>query len=281
MLPTRTGACSIPDSECSITHQWAAKADGAGDRDRTGDIQLGKLALPSALLIKDIKNQQFSHILNDLSGMTVGEQSALTASFAYPIPPFRERWTVWTVRGLIDGRLELRARMSGLDKPWSGRRGSNPQPTAWEAATLPLSYSRIRAIIPFALTGFLRQHGYLCARYQMIKPRLNQATRALLREFCAKDSLGDCQAMSEIDDNRDEIIRLQSRSDFRRSHEISDKLTTVANLLPMYFNKALPDTFVASSRRHGVGRPVHQWPLRTQVPPLREFLESLRSNFPT
>ena len=25
---------------------------------------------------------------------------------------------------------------------WSGRRGSNPQPTAWEAATLPLSYSR-------------------------------------------------------------------------------------------------------------------------------------------
>src|SRR5260370_22831384 len=27
-------------------------------------------------------------------------------------------------------------------KIWSGRRGSNPQPTAWEAATLPLSYSR-------------------------------------------------------------------------------------------------------------------------------------------
>ena len=27
-------------------------------------------------------------------------------------------------------------------KTWSGRRGSNPQPTAWEAATLPLSYSR-------------------------------------------------------------------------------------------------------------------------------------------
>jgi hypothetical protein len=26
---------------------------------------------------------------------------------------------------------------------WSGRRGSNPQPTAWEAATLPLSYSRL------------------------------------------------------------------------------------------------------------------------------------------
>src|SRR5437016_9589733 len=26
---------------------------------------------------------------------------------------------------------------------WSGRRGSNPRPTAWEAVTLPLSYSRL------------------------------------------------------------------------------------------------------------------------------------------
>jgi hypothetical protein len=28
------------------------------------------------------------------------------------------------------------------DKTWSGRRGSNPRPTAWKAVTLPLSYSR-------------------------------------------------------------------------------------------------------------------------------------------
>ena len=26
---------------------------------------------------------------------------------------------------------------------WSGRRGSNPRPTAWKAVTLPLSYSRV------------------------------------------------------------------------------------------------------------------------------------------
>src|SRR6266849_9429150 len=26
---------------------------------------------------------------------------------------------------------------------WSGRRESNPQPTAWKAVTLPLSYSRV------------------------------------------------------------------------------------------------------------------------------------------
>jgi hypothetical protein len=30
---------------------------------------------------------------------------------------------------------------------WSGRRGSNPQPTAWEAATLPLSYSRMASFV--------------------------------------------------------------------------------------------------------------------------------------
>jgi hypothetical protein len=30
-----------------------------------------------------------------------------------------------------------------LLKRWSGRRGSNPRPTAWKAVTLPLSYSRL------------------------------------------------------------------------------------------------------------------------------------------
>ena len=46
----------------------------------------------------------------------------------------------------------------------------------------------------------------------MITYLLNKIVRALLREFCAKDSLGDCQTMSEIGDNRDEIIRLQLAS---------------------------------------------------------------------
>ena len=35
---------------------------------------------------------------------------------------------------------EARAASEG----WSGRRGSNPRPTAWKAVTLPLSYSRLR-----------------------------------------------------------------------------------------------------------------------------------------
>src|SRR5262252_4745728 len=31
-----------------------------------------------------------------------------------------------------------------MGEGWSGRRGSNPRPTAWKAVTLPLSYSRLR-----------------------------------------------------------------------------------------------------------------------------------------
>src|SRR5499427_4328218 len=33
--------------------------------------------------------------------------------------------------------------MSWPHRIWSGRRGSNPRPTAWKAVTLPLSYSRV------------------------------------------------------------------------------------------------------------------------------------------
>jgi hypothetical protein len=82
----------------------------------------------------------------------------------------------------------------------------------------------------------------------MIKQRLNQAACTLLRQFCAEDSLGDCQTMSKIDDDRDEIIRLQFRSDLGRSQEISGEFTSVAKLLSVHFNEALPDTFAAESR---------------------------------
>ena len=34
-----------------------------------------------------------------------------------------------------------------LERSWSGRRGSNPRPTAWKAVTLPLSYSRLGLFI--------------------------------------------------------------------------------------------------------------------------------------
>src|SRR5487761_872554 len=54
---------------------------------------------------------------------------------------------------------------------WSGRRGSNPQPTAWEAATLPLSYSRsrLKLIIPTMRAlfdfHFLRAHVSIVSRF--------------------------------------------------------------------------------------------------------------------
>jgi len=38
---------------------------------------------------------------------------------------------------------EAARKVAGIkDNPWSGRRGSNPRPSAWEADALPLSYSR-------------------------------------------------------------------------------------------------------------------------------------------
>src|SRR4249920_2234586 len=39
---------------------------------------------------------------------------------------------------------------------WSGRRGSNPRPTAWKAVTLPLSYSRLRGSPPDASSPLRR-----------------------------------------------------------------------------------------------------------------------------
>jgi len=81
----------------------------------------------------------------------------------------------------------------------------------------------------------------------MIEQRLDQAACALLRKFCAKDSLPDSQAMSEIDHNRHEFIRRQSRSEIRRSQEVPENPTSIAKLLPMRFNEAFPDGFTSKS----------------------------------
>ena len=51
-------------------------------------------------------------------------------------------------------RAGLPAVARGASEGWSGRRGSNPRPTAWKAVTLPLSYSRLREpFCPFATAG--------------------------------------------------------------------------------------------------------------------------------
>ena len=48
----------------------------------------------------------------------------------------------------------LRITLKQASEGWSGRRGSNPRPTAWKAVTLPLSYSRLRARPPEARSHF-------------------------------------------------------------------------------------------------------------------------------
>ena len=57
------------------------------------------------------------------------------------------RWTLWTVS---------LAERKPVPKNWSGRRGSNPRPTAWEAVTLPLSYSRLPDRTQYYLRGGCR-----------------------------------------------------------------------------------------------------------------------------
>ncbi len=45
--------------------------------------------------------------------------------------------------------------MPTVPSNWSGRRESNPRPTAWKAVTLPLSYSRLTCAVPTGLNSVL------------------------------------------------------------------------------------------------------------------------------
>ena len=50
----------------------------------------------------------------------------------------------------LDDSLFETHRQSPASKFWSGRRESNPRPTAWKAVTLPLSYSRKTQLSAFS-----------------------------------------------------------------------------------------------------------------------------------
>ena len=99
-----------------------AKA-GADDQDRTGDLVLTKDALC-----------QLSYI-----GLRASSRRPSVVGRCHrsstAVSPTRSRW--------LASRSSLDA--SRASEGWSGRRGSNPRPTAWKAVTLPLSYSRLRA----------------------------------------------------------------------------------------------------------------------------------------
>ena len=102
---------------------------GADDQDRTGDL----------VLTKDVLCQ-LSYI-----GPYAQPRLAVTATEGNlprgrPNHASHRRWA-------LQSRPNLHAHSSkpGASGGWSGRRGSNPRPTAWKAVTLPLSYSRPRA----------------------------------------------------------------------------------------------------------------------------------------
>src|ERR1700679_905421 len=84
-------------------------------------------------------------------------------------------------------------------------------------------------------------------RDQMIKQRVNQVPCSLRRKFCAKNLLCDREAMSEIEDNHHEFIRFYTHMNLGRPREVPDEISRVADLLPMYFNKGLPNMFASKS----------------------------------
>src|SRR6188768_498628 len=94
---------------------------GADDRDRTGDLVLTKDALC-----------QLSYIGLRASPRARAHPTNLRASFRL-------------ASGWLASRSGERAERA-IRGGWSGRRGSNPRPTAWKAVTLPLSYSRLRSL---------------------------------------------------------------------------------------------------------------------------------------
>jgi hypothetical protein len=66
---------------------------------------------------------------------------------------------------------------------WSGRRGSNPRPTAWKAVTLPLSYSRLRGSPPDASSP-LRRGKPACLRPLLLSCSGEQAANQCVSPTC-------------------------------------------------------------------------------------------------
>ena len=79
----------------------------------------------------------------------------------------------------------------------------------------------------------------------MVKQRMNQMACSLRGKLCAEYLLCDSEAMSEIEDNHHEFIRFYTHMNLGRSREVPDEISRVADLLPMYFNKGLPNMFVS------------------------------------
>ena len=146
---------AAPQVSASTTHSPRRPIIGADDRTRTGDLVLTKDALyllsyigpqiaptgepkpaagqedknPAALLCLSRQDQPVSQTAETPSAAGWAVSNPPLHLLADKIAPRPNTWTIFEA-----------------GENWSGRRGSNPRPTAWKAVTLPLSYSRLRVL---------------------------------------------------------------------------------------------------------------------------------------
>src|SRR5688572_20664082 len=79
----------------------------------------------------------------------------------------RLRWT--SASGLPS---VSRRHAAAASEGWSGRRGSNPRPTAWKAVTLPLSYSRaLSPFVPVLLRPIAPSRHHVASRRLLLRRR--------------------------------------------------------------------------------------------------------------
>ena len=123
-------------------HRLPPQAAGADDRTRTGDLVLTKDAL---YLLSYIGSP--SRCLSPTTLWRAGPPLATTVRpSANPLcllPPRLNGQGDWPASRSSPSRRLSAPSVSAASEGWSGRRGSNPRPTAWKAVTLPLSYSRL------------------------------------------------------------------------------------------------------------------------------------------
>ena len=141
------------DLACQPKLAQRAKA-GADDRDRTGDLVLTKDALC-----------QLSYIGSPGAQCPVLSTALQRFPHRAPLP------------GTVFFGLPAEAREAS--DGWSGRRGSNPRPTAWKAVTLPLSYSRLRASRPHQRYGAQARAARAHAGHLIIPPLAGSAQARL------------------------------------------------------------------------------------------------------
>ena len=137
--PRRTAFEAPPPAGLpAVARRWRDRSRrataGADDRTRTGDLVLTKDAL---YLLSYIGPPSRSPAAHERDGGQARVPSVCPS-------PRLNGWGGWPLPTGSPPSSALLPVVAGEGWSWSGRRGSNPRPTAWKAVTLPLSYSRLR-----------------------------------------------------------------------------------------------------------------------------------------